>query len=115
VSLLNCSADGIGAFAAVGMGSAFAGIVRAPMTSVLIVFEMTGGYGIMLPLMIANISAFALARQSRPMPVYDALLAEEGIYRHLSAAQNRASPHRTTMGCTRAKRKMRGLKLILEV
>jgi chloride channel protein, CIC family len=85
VSLLNCSADGIGAFAAVGMGSAFAGIVRAPMTSVLIVFEMTGGYGIMLPLMIANISAFALARQSRPMPVYDALLAEEGIY----------LPHRT--------------------
>lgn len=34
----------IGAFAVVGMGAVFAGIVRAPMTSVLIIFEMTGGY-----------------------------------------------------------------------
>jgi CIC family chloride channel protein len=52
-------ADSIGAFAVVGMGAVFAGIVRAPMTSVLIIFEMTGGYGLILPLMIANISAFA--------------------------------------------------------
>jgi H+/Cl- antiporter ClcA len=35
------------------------------MTSVLIIFEMTGGYGLVLPLMIANMSAFALARHWR--------------------------------------------------
>jgi CIC family chloride channel protein len=50
-------ADSIGAFAVVGMGAVFAGIVRAPMTSMLIIFEMTGGYGLVLPLMIANMNA----------------------------------------------------------
>ena len=50
------------------------------MTSVLIIFEMTGGYGLVLPLMIANMSAFALARHWRHTPVYEALLAQDGIY-----------------------------------
>ena len=75
-------ADAIGAFAVVGMGAVFAGIVRAPMTSVLIIFEMTGGYGLVLPLMIANMSAFALARHWRHTPVYEALLAQDNIYLH---------------------------------
>jgi CIC family chloride channel protein len=79
VTLLHHSADAIGAFAVVGMGAVFAGIVRAPMTSVLIVFEMTGGYGLVLPLMIANMTAFALARYWRKLPVYDALLEQDGI------------------------------------
>ena len=75
-------ADSIGAFAVVGMGAVFAGIVRAPMTSILIIFEMTGGYGLVLPLMIANMSAFALARHWRRTPVYDALLEQDGIFLH---------------------------------
>jgi CIC family chloride channel protein len=73
-------AESIGAFAVVGMGAVFAGIVRAPMTSVLIIFEMTGGYGLVLPLMIANMSAFALARHWRHTPIYEALLAQDGIF-----------------------------------
>ena len=80
VMVFHHSADSIGAFAVVGMGAVFAGIVRAPMTSVLIIFEMTGGYGLVLPLMIANMSAFALARHWRRTPVYDALLAQDDIY-----------------------------------
>ena len=79
VTVFHHSADSIGAFAVVGMGAVFAGIVRAPMTSVLIVFEMTGGYGLVLPLMIANMSAFALARYWRRTPVYEALLEQDGI------------------------------------
>jgi chloride channel protein, CIC family len=79
VSVLHHSTDAIGAFAVVGMGAVFAGIVRAPMTSILIVFEMTGGYGLVLPLMIANMIAFALARHWRKLPVYEALLAQDGI------------------------------------
>ena len=79
VMVFHHPADSIGAFAVVGMGAVFAGIVRAPMTSILIVFEMTGGYGLVLPLMIANMSAFALARHWRPIPVYDALLLQDGI------------------------------------
>ncbi|MGD0893827.1 MAG: chloride channel protein [Terracidiphilus sp.] len=80
VTVFHHSSDAIGAFAVVGMGAVFAGIVRAPMTSVLIVFEMTGGYGLVLPLMIANMSAFALARYWRPVPVYEALLDQDGIH-----------------------------------
>ena len=44
--LLPGSTEQIGAFALVGMGAVFAGIVRAPITSVLIIFEMTNGYGL---------------------------------------------------------------------
>jgi chloride channel protein, CIC family len=79
VTVFHHPADSVGAFAVVGMGAVFAGIVRAPMTSILIVFEMTGGYGLVLPLMIANMSAFALARHWRPVAVYDALLLQDGI------------------------------------
>lgn len=66
-------------FALVGMGAVFAGVVRAPMTSVLIVFEMTGGYGLVLPLMIANSTAYVLARHLRPTPIYEALLEQDGV------------------------------------
>jgi CIC family chloride channel protein len=82
VIVFHHSTDAIGAFAVVGMGAVFAGIIRAPMTSVLIVFEMTGGYGLVLPLMIANMSAFALARHWRRITLYDALLAQDGINLH---------------------------------
>jgi chloride channel protein, CIC family len=80
VMVFHHSSDSIGAFAVVGMGAVFAGIVRAPMTSVLIIFEMTGGYGLVLPLMIANMSAFALARHWRRVAIYEALLAQDGIH-----------------------------------
>ena len=80
VTVFHHPADSIGAFAVVGMGAVFAGIVRAPMTSILIIFEMTSGYGLVLPLMIANMSAFALARYWRHTSVYEALLEQDGIY-----------------------------------
>jgi CIC family chloride channel protein len=90
VTVFHHSADSIGAFAVVGMGAVFAGIVRAPMTSILIIFEMTGGYGLVLPLMIANMTAFALARHWRHTPVYEALLEQDGIY--LDAAHKPQEP-----------------------
>jgi chloride channel protein, CIC family len=79
VTVFHHPADSIGAFAVVGMGAVFAGTIRAPMTSILIIFEMTGGYGLVLPLMIANMTAFALARHWRHTPVYEALLLQDGI------------------------------------
>ncbi len=54
VNILGHQGNEVGAFALVGMGAVFAGVVRAPITSVLIIFEMTGSYGLILPLMIAN-------------------------------------------------------------
>lgn len=88
VTVFHHPTDSIGAFAVVGMGAVFAGIVRAPMTSILIIFEMTGGYGLVLPLMIANMSAFALARHWRHTPIYEALLKQDGIDLELEVASN---------------------------
>ncbi|HET6169239.1 MAG TPA: chloride channel protein, partial [Terracidiphilus sp.] len=85
VAVFHHPADSIGAFAVVGMGAVFAGVVRAPMTSILIIFEMTGGYGLVLPLMIANMSCFALARHWRRTAVYDALLEQDDIFLYPSA------------------------------
>jgi CIC family chloride channel protein len=62
------------------MGAVFAGTIRAPITSVLIIFEMTGSYGLILPLMIANMTAYGLARRFRSVPIYDALLEQDGVH-----------------------------------
>ena len=77
-----------GAFALVGMGAVFAGIVRAPVTSIIIIFEMTNNYSIILPLMIANITSYVLASELSPTPIYDALLLQDGI--HLPHEQRHA-------------------------
>jgi CIC family chloride channel protein len=79
-TLLGHTGEPIGAFALVGMGAVFAGIIRAPMTSVLIIIEMTSGYSLILPLMIANMTAYVLARHWRPTPIYDALLEQDGVH-----------------------------------
>ena len=73
----------VGSFALVGMGAVFAGIIRAPITSILIIIEMTAGYGLTLPLMISNMMAYGLARQLRPTPIYEALLEQDGIQLHM--------------------------------
>jgi CIC family chloride channel protein len=67
------------AFALVGMGAVFAGIVRAPVTSIIMIFEMTNNYSIILPLMIANITSYIVATEISPTPIYDALLRQDGI------------------------------------
>src|SRR6266851_1171379 len=55
-----------GAYALLGMGAAFAGIVRAPMTSVVMIFEMTRDYAVIVPLMISNlVSLFISSRLQR--------------------------------------------------
>jgi CBS domain-containing protein len=40
---------------------------------------MTGGYGLVLPLMLANMTSYMLARHWRPLPIYEALLEQDGI------------------------------------
>ncbi|HEY3822058.1 MAG TPA: chloride channel protein [Polyangiaceae bacterium] len=87
-TMLGHTGEPIGAFALVGMGAVFAGIIRAPMTSVLIIIEMTSGYSLILPLMLANMTAYVLARQWRPTPIYEALLEQDGV--HLGAARGPA-------------------------
>jgi chloride channel protein, CIC family len=69
-----------GAYALVGMGTLFAGIIRAPMTSVFMIFELTQDYQILVPLMIANMLSFTISRRFQPKPVYHALLEQNQIY-----------------------------------
>jgi CIC family chloride channel protein len=69
-----------GAYALVGMGTAFAGIVRSPMTSVIMIFEMTRDYSIIVPLMISNLISFMISRHFQPEPIYEALALQEGVY-----------------------------------
>jgi CIC family chloride channel protein len=69
----------VGSFALVGMGALFAGAIRAPITSILIIFEMTGDYAIILPLMISNIISYTVAARLQPVPIYDALLRQDGV------------------------------------
>jgi CIC family chloride channel protein len=69
-----------GAYALVGMGTLFAGVIRAPMTSVFMIFEITQDYQILVPLMVANLLSFAISRRYQPVPVYHALLRQDGIH-----------------------------------
>ena len=68
-----------GAYALVGMGTAFAGIVRAPMTSVIMIFEITRDYSIIVPVMIANLLSYFISQRLQPEPVYEALLHQDHI------------------------------------
>jgi CIC family chloride channel protein len=70
---------GIGAYALVGMGAAFAGIIRVPMTSVIMIFEITRDYTIIVPLMIANLVSYFVSSRLQPVPIYEALQLQEGI------------------------------------
>jgi CIC family chloride channel protein len=69
-----------GAYALVGMGAVFAGIVRAPMTSVLMIFEMTRDYAVIVPLMIANLTSLFISRRFQKQPIYEALAQQDGIH-----------------------------------
>lgn len=77
-----------GAYALVGMGTLFAGIIRAPMTSVFMIFELTQDYEIMVPLMVANLLSYAISRRLQPVAIYHALLAQDGV--HLPSAAERS-------------------------
>ncbi len=79
---------GPGAYALVGMGTAFAGIVRTPLTSVIMIFEITRDYTIIVPLMISNLIAFFISQKLQEEPIYEALSHQEGI--HLPSAQSRS-------------------------
>jgi chloride channel protein, CIC family len=79
-----------GAYALVGMGTLFAGIIRAPMTSVFMIFEITQDYQILVPLMVANLLSFVISRRYQRLPIYHALLRQDGV--HLAAAPLHAPP-----------------------
>lgn len=72
-------ASGPGAYSLVGMGAAFAGILRVPMASVFMIFEITQSYAVIVPMMIANLTSFFVSRRLQRVSVYEALAAQDGI------------------------------------
>lgn len=65
--------------ALLGTGAFFAAVIRCPMTSIIIIFEMTANYSLILPLMIGNFLAYLISYKLRAVPIYDALLLQDGI------------------------------------
>ena len=86
-----------GAYALVGMGAVFAGVVRAPMTSVLMIFEMTQDYAVIVPLMIANMISLFVASRLQHEPIYEALAVQDGIHLPLARTRQQAT-HRLIAG-----------------
>ena len=68
----------VGVFAVVGMGAAFAGAARAPMTAVLIIVEMTGQFSLILPMMLAVVIATGASRFLTRATIYTEKLRRRG-------------------------------------
>jgi CIC family chloride channel protein len=86
--LLPATTASAGAYALVGMGTAFAGIIRTPLTSVIMIFEVTRNYSIIVPLMISNLLAFYISQKFQREPIYEALARQDGL--HLPTGEFRA-------------------------
>lgn len=104
-SLFPAYTAGPGAYALVGMGTAFAGIVRTPLTSVIMIFEVTRDYTIIVPLMISNLIAYFISSRLQPEPIYEALAHQDGV--HLPTAEARAQSK------TRVVQVMRPVSMVL--
>jgi CIC family chloride channel protein len=68
-----------GACALVGMGAVFAGAAHAPISAILIIFEMSGNYKIILPLMITCIISTVVVRHFAKESIYTLKLRRRGI------------------------------------
>ena len=70
----------IGAFALVGMGSYFVSVIRVPFTSIIMIFEMTRDYNIILPLMVANIASYYISSKLHEGSIYESISEQDGIH-----------------------------------
>jgi CIC family chloride channel protein len=68
-----------GTYALVGMGVLFAGFLRAPMTSVFMVLEVSGNYSIIVPVIVANTFAYVISRGLQPTAIFDVLTRQDGL------------------------------------
>lgn len=77
--LLPTLTAGSGAYAVVGMGAVVAATTHGPLSAFLILFEMTGGYKIILPLMIGCVVSTLVAQMVRPESIYTLKLLRRGV------------------------------------
>ncbi len=96
----------MGAYALVGMGTMFAGILRAPMTSVFMIVEISGDYSIVLPVMISNTIAYLISRRFQQTPLFEVLSHQDGIVLPSMEEQREAAVQRVEHA-------MRGVDIVL--
>jgi len=77
---------GVGAYALIGMASFFSGTMHAPMTAIMILFEMTGNYQLILPLMLASVISSIISGLLSKDSIYTLKLTRRGI--HLNPVQD---------------------------
>ena len=68
-----------GTYVLVGMGVLFAGFLRAPMTSVFMVLEVSGNYEIIVPVIVANTFSYLISRSLQHVPIFDLLTRQDGL------------------------------------
>jgi CIC family chloride channel protein len=68
-----------GTYVLVGMGVLFAGFIRAPMTSVFMVLEVSGNYEIVVPVIVANAFSYLISRGLTDIPIFDMLTRQDGL------------------------------------
>lgn len=66
-------------FIAVGMAGILSGVLHAPLTGIFLIAEVTGGYSLIVPLMIVSAFSFFISRYFHPYSIYTAALANQGI------------------------------------
>ncbi|NEO26139.1 MAG: universal stress protein [Kamptonema sp. SIO4C4] len=66
-------------YALVGMGAFFTAVARVPVTAIVIVFELTGNFSLVLPLMIGSVMAYGVAETLKTGSLYQHLLEASGI------------------------------------
>jgi CIC family chloride channel protein len=69
----------IGSYALVGMGVLFAAFLRAPLTSVFMVLEVSQNYSIVLPVILANTIAYLISRTLQPVPIFEIFTHQDGL------------------------------------
>jgi chloride channel protein, CIC family len=97
----------LGSYALVGMGTLFAGFLRAPMTSVFIVLEVSGNYSIIVPVMVSNTIAYLIGRRFQPTPIFEVMTREDG----LDLPSMEEGREQTTLRVEHAMRKPSGIVL----
>lgn len=70
----------LGSYALVGMGVLFAAFLRAPLTSVFMVLEVSRNYSVILPVILANTIAYLISRSLQPVPVFELFTHQDGLY-----------------------------------
>ena len=65
-------------FVLVGMAGLMAGVMQAPMTAIFLIADMTGGYELLIPLIITATISYAAARSIEPYSIYTKRIAKKG-------------------------------------